>query len=252
MTPATRTPPPATLIALIGPPISGKSTVAADLRHDPGTRMFDLEEVARDGHRDGWFPAHVLPRSDPYSDYDADHIGQFLRAAIVNGHFVAPQARVVLDGFPRSATHLRLLHRACRTSGARLAVVELVTSDLNLMTRRFQRRRCLACIPDPNDNPYQQAPHEDGLDDWCPQCGHPMMALTADEPLPFMERLERYVYRRPAIEQTARDLDVAWSSVDTTPPPSTHLPRVRASIAAFEAGRHPSQPLVVRPRGRPS
>jgi adenylate kinase family enzyme len=242
--------PPVSLIAIVGPPVAGKTTVAQQLLRGGEAQVFHLDTFVRRGCRDGWLHPDALACLDPYTDRATTHLGAVLQAAFLDGRFPAAADRVALDGFPRTPTHLRLLHSTSRACNARLGFIELGADDLTLATRCTERRRCLTCTPDPSDTVYRTAPSEPEFDAQCPTCDAPMMIRTVDDRPVFLKRLGHYRSWRDTVHDTAHDLDIPWIEVDTTSgaQPTSYMADVRAAITRIE--EHVARPPQPRSDSR--
>jgi adenylate kinase family enzyme len=239
--------PPVSLIAIVGPPVAGKTTVAQQLLRGGEAQVFHLDRFVRRGCRDGWLHPDALACLDPYTDRATTHLDSVLQSAFLDGRFPAAADRVALDGFPHTATHLRLLRDTSRACGARLGVIELTADDVTLATRCTQRRRCLVCTPDAADAVYRFAPPEPEFAAQCPTCSASMMIRAVDDRSVFLDRLCKYRNWRDAVQDSAQDLDIPWLVIDTTREPQSlsYMAEVRAAITQIE--EHAARPP--QPRG---
>jgi adenylate kinase family enzyme len=239
-----RSPGLASIVAIVGPPLAGKSTVAEQLQNDELAHVFQLEPFVRDGCRDGWLHPNALACLDPYTDSGTADLDTVLHAAFLEGRFAVSTGRVVIDGFPYTAAHLRMLRDISRASGARLAVIELGAADANLARRCLGRSTCLVCTPDHSLTAYQQAPPDRAFAEPCPTCKAPTMIRVVDDSAVFRERLRQYRSRRDGLQDAADTHGVPWVFIDTSPPPATYMVQVRAAVARSDGRPPPPQPRL--------
>lgn len=175
-------------VCLVGPPASGKTTLAQALAHRFGgvilriatlldaaaleePRIADLIAASRDDL--GWVSDHAVELTLEHC-LRADHpIGASARSATL----------AIIDNFPGRASQVpllaRVLHEGQEVLSCGLVSVRMTASDEMLYRRRETRRTCSRC-----DVP-SAAPR-------CGRCGSPTRRRADDSALAFHARLMRY------------------------------------------------------------
>jgi len=205
----------AAFIALVGPPASGKRTVAAGLCSRRHGQVFQLREVARRGRRDGWLapPSPLTGREvDGLSPESVDAV---LHEALLQGRFPAGEV-VVFEGFPTTADQLHSLRRLAVLRGVPLMVLELGTAEDVLVGRALARRVCPTCEPDPDGDPRQPAQAAHDNPNRCGVCRQILVLRRCDNPTRFARRLQSYWQDRPQIRQAASSFGIPWRPVDAS------------------------------------
>lgn len=179
-----------TNIILLGPPNSGKSTLAQKiLKGYPEMRRFNvgayfLNEVRCNTslgikakfyvEKQLWIPNELV--------IDA------LRQRFERGDF---QEGILFDGFPGDIEQARLLDWLIELLGVKLtAIIQLVVPDEICIDRSMKRRVCKTC-----GDGFQQAEVSSDFPETCAQCGNKLFKRSDDIKGIFEERLKSYRYR---------------------------------------------------------
>lgn len=185
----------AVIVAVIGPPAAGKSTLTAGLI-DGRARVFRLREYARDTT-----PPPVPLQSDPLGWLPDDTATALVADALTHGrHGPRPGKLPVLEGYPGNAHQATHLARWTREHNATLGVLELTGDRDTCSARADGRRVCSNCEPDPR----RPARHTQGSPACCRDCGHRLERRRDDAPDVLAARRERFDAR---IEGIRRALD---------------------------------------------
>ncbi|MGN9912670.1 AAA family ATPase [Phytohabitans sp. LJ34] len=199
--------PTTVLVAVIGPPGVGKSTVVAALASAEGMPVFRLRETIRARPE---LLAGLGPSTDPLGWVSLEAVRWVLDATFVRGRFTFGAATVLLDNFPGTAGQLDLLAQTAQAAAARVALLELRADMATIVGRVEQRRVCLVCGPDPH------APAVAAADD-ARRCGSCRMVLARrDTDVPRLHglRLARYAANQPEIAELAAECGIAHLSVN--------------------------------------
>lgn len=120
------------LVAVIGPPAVGKSTVTGLAATALGAHVFRLREFAERYQVDHSEFDHLFETADPLGWFRDDTVKMLLDAAFN----VPPRAgTVLLENLPGNATQLHYLVELSCAAGHELEVVELAAPD-NVLTVR--------------------------------------------------------------------------------------------------------------------
>lgn len=209
------TSPPARLIAVVGAPAAGKSTLTRQVHTATGATVFRLREFAENYRRTHQATPATFASQDPLGWLPDLTVAVLLAAA-----FPAPppgrNPTVLLENLPGNAAQLEMLaHRAAAIEG-QLELVMLSAPDSVLAARARTRRVCLTCEPDPRGDPHrpaQPAPHDP---DRCRRCDGRLAPRRSDEPELFQARLRRFHDRIPAIRAVAARHRVPCHAIDST------------------------------------
>ena len=220
------------LIAVVGPPAAGKSTVTASVAGTLGAEVFRLRDFAGRFRR-----AH--PHLDGLFE-PVDALGWFGDPAVevlLIAAFGRPAAAetVLLENFPGSVAQLRFLSELAAERRWILRVVELAAADAVVAARSDTRRVCARCEPDPGGQPHRPARGRPGDPDACFDCGGDLLRRRCDEPDRFAARLHRFRTRRAELRSTAGAWGVPYVVVDAGDEPA-------AVVRAFLAACRPISP----------
>ena len=190
------------LIAGIGAPASGKSTLSRHLRDTSGATIIRLREFAETYRRQHPDQAAAFTSTDPLGWLPDTTVAMLLTAAIQ-----IPQAEqspiIVLENLPGNTTQLAILRNKATALGARLDLVVLTAPDQVLTDRIRTRRVCPTCEPDPRGDPHQPAHAAADDPQRCGRCGGHLAARRSDEPTLFHARRYRFRQHLPAIRAAA-------------------------------------------------
>ena len=195
------------LVAVIGPPGVGKSTVVGALASAGGVPVFRLREAIRARPE---LLAGLGPSTDPLGWVSLEAVRRALHATFVHRRFTFGARTVLLDNFPGTAGQLDLLAQTAEAAAARVALLELRADMATIVGRVAQRRVCLACGPDPH------APAVPAADDArrCGSCRTVLARRDTDVPRLHGLRLARYAANQPEIAERAAERGIAHLSVD--------------------------------------
>lgn len=185
------------LVAVIGPPGAGKSTIVRGLAHTHSAPVFRLRETIRARPE---LLAGLVPSPDPLGWVSLEAVRRVLTATFFGSEYAADPV-VLLDNFPGTAGQLSLLAETAGQAGRRLALLELTATAVTAVARVTERRVCPACGPDPH------APAEPASDDAevCSSCRTALIRRASDVPRLHGVRLARHLANRPEIAESAAD-----------------------------------------------
>lgn len=223
------------LVAVIGPPGAGKSTVVAALAGAGSVPVFRLRETIRARPE---LLAGLAPTPDPLGWVDPEAVGRVVQAVFVEGRFGFGASTVLLDNFPGTAGQLELLTEVAACTGARLALLELRAHTRTVMARVAERRVCPSCGRDPHAPAVPAA----GDPEQCGSCAAPLVRRDTDVPRLHGLRLARYTENRPEITECAAERGIPHRIVNA----DASMPEVR------RAARHALHRLTEPARYRGS
>jgi adenylate kinase len=188
------------VVAVIGPPAVGKTTLTMRLAELPGCHVFRLREhvpeiilaaTATSAERLGWIDDVTIARA--------------LRAYFEQVTAEASARTVLLDNFPGSGTQVRLLLGVLRrlAPGCVVQAVELLAAGPVREQRVLGRRVCHQCERDPIRDPRIPATAKPDDPNHCARCGGVLHPRRGDAPRLFALRTQRY-------DEQASDIRVAY------------------------------------------
>jgi adenylate kinase family enzyme len=186
------------LVAVIGPPGAGKSTVVRALAATFGVPVFRLREAVRARPE---LLAGLPPTRDPLGWVGLEAVRRLLHATFVQGRLGVGCSAVLLDNFPGTAGQLALLAEIGEATHAAVALLELRADALTAAVRVGRRRVCPVCGPDPH------APAVPATDDpaRCGSCRAVLARRDTDVPRLHALRLDRYTANRSEIADSAAE-----------------------------------------------
>jgi adenylate kinase len=213
------------VVAVIGPPAVGKTTLTMRLAELPGCEIFRLREhvpdailaaTATSAERIGWIDDLTVTRA--------------LRAYFERVLSEATARTVVLDNFPGTSTQVRLLTGVLDRLAPRCVVhaVELLASRDVREQRVLGRRVCHECERDPIHDPRipAQASREDP--DRCARCGGVLHPRRGDAPRLFAMRTQRYEDEAVGIRAAFEEIGIQVVRLDGGRPLQTLIADVTA------------------------
>jgi adenylate kinase family enzyme len=225
------------MVAVLGPPGAGKSTLTAALTDGFGCAVVRLRELAhRDQNRPGMDRA-LFASTDPLGWLPETTVNVLLRRALL-GHGFTACGMVVLENLPGSLAQAMLLRRLAREAGARLAAVELVASDAEVSLRVRQRRVCPVCEPDPRGDPHRPAAPRADAPERCARCAGVLSVRPSDATEVFTARLGRYRDRIGTIRAGLQSAGVVYVTVDGATDADTVREKTITAVGAL-TGREP-------------
>ncbi len=179
------------VVILLGPPGVGKGTQAVRLADSVGWEHVSTGDLLRAARRDG---TDLGRKAEAYMDA-GELVPDALILDLVRDHLkdIAPEAGILLDGFPRTTAQAEGLAGVLQGTGRRVdQVVVFQASDEELIKRLAGRRSCPDCGA--VFNVHFTPPKKEGT---CDRCGGTLVHRDDDQPETVRRRL--VVYR----EQTA-------------------------------------------------
>jgi adenylate kinase len=177
------------ILAIIGPPAAGKTTLTLQLGRLPGYRVFRLREhvpetmlaaTATSAERLGWIDDLTVTRA--------------LRGYIQSVVGTGAVHTVLLDNFPGSASQAQLLLAVLRKLAPACAVqvIELIADPSTLQRRVRTRRVCHQCERDPIHDPRLPAVPNPAAPRRCAHCNSILHPRRGDAPRLLAARMQRY------------------------------------------------------------
>lgn len=222
------------LVAVIGPPGAGKSSVVAALREPGRCAVFRLRDAIR-ACPSLLAGLPVVP--DPLGWVSIDAVRRVVDAAFVQDGIGADAEVVLLDNFPGTADQLLLISNVAVHIGATLAVLELVASAGIVRERVASRRVCQGCGPD-DHAPADADPQDPGR---CAACQTPRKLRDSDAPRVHRLRLERFYANRPAIAAHAAEHGISHLTINADAPLPDVSQAARRVLARLTATVEPLQ-----------
>lgn len=177
------------VVAVIGPPAGGKTTLAMQIGRLPSARVFRLRE-------------HVPEISLASTVTDAEGLGWIdditvitsVRGYLENLICEGGVHTLLLDNFPGSGTQVGLLLSVLRqlAPGCIVQVIELVADPDVLRRRAGSRRVCHHCERDPLCDPRLPAMASAVDPERCARCEHWLHTRRGDIPAVYETRYQRY------------------------------------------------------------
>lgn len=177
------------VVAVIGPPAVGKTTLTMRLAEVPGCKVFRLREhvpdailaaTATSAERIGWIDDLIVAGALRF---------YFERVTVED-----TTQSVLLDNFPGSGTQvwvlLGVLYRL--VPGCFVSAVELLASHETREHRMLDRRVCHHCEQDPIHDPRIPAQAREDDPERCARCGGLLHPRRGDAPRLFALRTQRY------------------------------------------------------------
>jgi len=214
------------VIALVGPPAVGKSTVTASVAGALGAEVFRLRDFGGRFRHDHPYLDDLFAPVDAFGRFGDPAVEVLLTAA-----FGPPDltGRVLLENFPGSVAQLRLLSELAAEHGWIFRVVELAAPDTVVAARSNARRVCAVCEPDPRCDPHRPARGRPGDPEVCSDCGAGLQRRRCDEPDRFAARLHRFRTRLADLRAAAGACGVPHVVIDAAEKPAAVVHAVLAA-----------------------
>jgi adenylate kinase len=201
------------VIAFIGPPAVGKTTLTIRLGGNAGCTVFRLRERV---------PQEMLAAAAANSErvdwVDDVTVARALRAYIEETTADKSVHTALLDNFPGSGIQVRLLLGVLRRlrPGCAVTAVELILDERVRQERVRSRRVCHTCERDPVHDPRLPAVAS-GNDPWrCAHCGGVLHPRRGDAPRLVAARTTRFEHEAPGLRRAFADADVEIVRIDAS------------------------------------
>jgi adenylate kinase len=177
------------LVAVIGPPAVGKTTLAIRIDRLPGTRVFRLREHVPENSL-----AATVTNAEGLAWIDDITVITSVRGYLENLICKGEAHTLMLDNFPGRATQVGLLLSVLRqlAPGCIVRAIELVADPEVLRRRAVSRRVCHHCERDPLCDPRLPAMTSAIDPERCARCGHLLHTRRGDIPAVYETRHQRY------------------------------------------------------------
>lgn len=194
------------VVAVIGPPAVGKTTMAMQIGKLPGTRVFRLRE-----HVPANSLASTVTNAEGLGWIDDIIVITSVRGYLENLLCEGKIHTLLLDNFPGSGTQVGLFLSMLRqlAPGCIVRVIELVADPGVLRRRAVSRRVCHHCERDPLCDPRLPAMTSAVNPERCARCEHLLHTRRGDIPAVYETRHQRYC-------QMVGDIRVALSNAGIT------------------------------------
>jgi len=217
------------VVAVIGPPAVGKTTLTLRLAESPGCEVFRLREHVPDiilaataikPDRVGWIDDLTVTRA----------LRGYFERLVADGTV----RLVLLDNFPGSGTQVRLLLGAIRglVPVCAIHVVELLASHDVRERRVLGRRVCHQCEQDPIHDPRIPAPASEEDPERCARCGGLLHPRRGDAPRLFALRTQRYADEAEGIRAAFAEAGIQAVQLDSSQPIDAMVAGVCTSVEA--------------------
>lgn len=201
------------VIAFIGPPAVGKTTLTIWLGESAGCTVFRLRE-----HVPQEMLAAAAANSDRVDWVDDVTVARALRAYIEEATTDKSGHTALLDNFPGSGIQVRLLlgilHRL--RPGCTVTAVELVLDERVRQERVRSRRVCHTCERDPVHDPRLPAVASSGNPWRCARCGGVLHPRRGDAPRLVAGRTSRFEHEAPGLRQAFTDAGAEIMRIDAS------------------------------------
>jgi adenylate kinase family enzyme len=218
------------VIAVIGPPAVGKTTLTTRLGEEPGCAVFRLRE-----HVPREILAAAAANPDRVDWVDDLNVARAVRAYIERMNAGAVRT-VLLDNFPGSGAQVRLLLGillARLSPRCAVKAVELVLDEHARQERVRSRRVCHACEDDPAHDPRRPAVASDGDPRKCGQCGGTLHPRRGDAPRLLRARTSRFRDEAPGLRKAFADAGVEVLPVDASREVAELVAELSAQITSW-------------------
>lgn len=218
------------VIAVVGPPAAGKTTLTTKLGENQGCTVFRLRE-------------HVSLSALAAASVNPDRVDWIDDLTVARALNVYAEKTVtsnsshivLLDNFPGSALQVGLLLSVLGrvAPGCGLAAVELRVAERIRQQRAAGRRVCHACEHDPVHDPRLPATASSS-DPWrCARCGGILHPRRGDAPRLFNSRTTRFEAEAPAMRRAFADAGISIAAIDA----SRALDVIAAELSLLIASR---------------
>jgi adenylate kinase len=201
------------IIAVIGPPAVGKTTLTMRLGENHGCSVFRLRE-----HVPKVMLAAAAANSDRVDWVDDVTVARALRAYAERVSGDESVHTVLLDNFPGSGTQVGLLLGILARLAPECAVTaaELVADDRVRLARVRARRVCHTCERDPVHDPRLPAQAVLGDPRRCARCGGTLHPRRGDAPRLFTARTARFTQEATGLRQALAEAGIDVLRLDAS------------------------------------
>lgn len=200
------------VLAVIGPPAVGKTTLTLRVAGQPGIEVFRLRE-----HVPGTILAATATSAERIGWIDDLTVARALRGYVEQVICDGMASTVLLDNFPGSATQVWLLLGTVYrlVPGCAIRVIELLASHEVREHRMLGRRVCHQCEQDPIHDPRIPAIASRHDPERCARCGGLLHPRRGDAPRLFALRAQRYEDEAIGIRAAFREAGVEVLRLDS-------------------------------------
>jgi adenylate kinase len=190
------------VIAVIGPPAVGKTTLTTRLGENPGCSVFRLRE-----HVAPEILAAASVNPDRVDWIDDVNVARAVRAYIEPATTTETVHTGLLDNFPGSGSQVRLLLGilARLSPGCAVQAVELVLDEQARQDRVRSRRVCHTCEDDPARDPRLPAVPSESDPRKCRRCGSTLHPRRGDAPRLLAARTAHFNHEAPGLRRALAD-----------------------------------------------
>lgn len=239
-----RTGPSVPLIAILGPPCAGKTSITARLSSD-GFAVFRLREFAMSNVATD--VTSISVEGDPLRWLPDRVVERLLTSAFTRGGFATAGKPVLIENFPGNPGQVRMLAELAAPPEVPVAAIEFVASDVCVRLRSRTRRVCPTCEPDRECDPHKPAAVISEGSDRCARCGGQVRPRRQDSPAVFDLKLHRYRDRIAGIREEFRRSEIPYEIVNAEESLGDVEAAAREALAKW--GVATSQSLGVRSHG---
>jgi len=205
---------------LLGPPGSGKTTLARSLSERNHISVIETGNLLENEIRRGTeFGRQIKPYKMAGELVPSDLVKKVVSTALkqLSGDII------LFDGFPRSPDQLKILFELLDEHHLALCGVLFLTVDLNTVLERLSGRRvCSKC-----GTPYHIRSHPPKKADVCDRCGGELIQRPDDRPEVVRERFKNYEQSTlPVMDTFAREYPALVERETTLGAPSEVADRV--------------------------
>jgi adenylate kinase len=199
------------VIAVIGPPAVGKTTLTTRLGEEPGCVVFRLRE-----HVAPEILAAAAANPDRVDWIDDVNVARAVRTYIELINAAEGVHTMLLDNFPGSGSQVRLLVGILGRLSPRWAVraVELVLDERVRQGRVRSRRVCHSCENDPAHDPRLPAVASNTDPRKCSRCGGTLHPRRGDAPRLLRARTARFWHEAPSLRRAFADAGIEVLRID--------------------------------------
>lgn len=216
------------VIAVIGPPAAGKTTLTMQFSRQPDQDVFRLREhvpetilaaTATSAERLGWIDDVTV----------AVALRRYIEAVIDKDSHT-----VLLDNFPGSARQVGILVSTVQKLAPKCAVhpVELVAAETTLSRRIRQRRVCHRCERDPIHDPRVPALADPADPQRCARCNNILHPRRGDAPRLLAARMQRYRQAAEGIRAAFTGFGITVVRLESNGPPEQVADQLTALLNA--------------------